>query len=130
MFSMLKCNSAPGRSFVLHATDEVCPDYFNPGLAPTHVLGYRTDEYKLGVYANWDPSTSNIALDSLELEFYDYSTESGRMELDSTPDDPRVQPLVDQLIEHIIPGELQQGLPAPFRGIQQAAKIAHLKYRD
>jgi uncharacterized sulfatase len=130
MFSMLKCKDAPGRSFVLHATDEVCPDYFNPSLVPTHVLGYRTDEYKLGVYANWDPSTSNIALDSLELEFYDYSTESGRMELDSTPEDPRVQPLVDQLIERIIPGELQQALPAPFRAIQQGAQIAHLKYRD
>jgi len=130
MYAMLRSNSAPGRSFILHATDEICPDYYNPTMAPTHVLGYRTEEYKLGVYANWDPSTSNITLDSMQLEFYDYSTESGRMELDSTPDDARVQPLLDQLIEQIIPGELQQALPVPFRVIQEGAKTAHLKYRD
>jgi len=130
MFSMLKSNSAPGRPFILHATDEVCPDYYNPTMAPTHVRGYRTEEYKLGVYADWDPSTSNITLDSVLLEFYDYSTESGRMELDSNPDDARVQPLLDQLIEQIIPGELQQPLPVPFRVDQLLSKKAHLKYRD
>ncbi len=130
MYPMLKSKEAPGRSFVLHATDEACPDFFNPTLAPTHVLGYRTDEYKLGVYANWDSSTANIALDSIQLEFYDYSTETGRLELDSSPEDDRVQPLLDQLIERIIPGELQEPLPVPLRLEQLASKKAHLAYRD
>jgi hypothetical protein len=83
MISMLKSAKAPGRPYVLYATDETAPNYFNFNVAPTHILGLRTEEGKLGVYAEWFPFTSQIIRRSIELEFYDYSTRRGRLELDS-----------------------------------------------
>ncbi len=49
MISMLKSASAPGRPYVLYATDEIAPKFFNYLNAPTHVLGLRTPDAKLGV---------------------------------------------------------------------------------
>ncbi|AXC10627.1 Choline-sulfatase [Acidisarcina polymorpha] len=129
MLSMLKSKDAPGRPYVLHATDEIAPDYFNPGGAPTHVLGYRTDAFKFGVYADWLKTTSIIKKSSAEFEFYDYATERGRMELENTTCDPRAEEAFQLLTNYIIPNELQQKLPPPYRLKQIESKVAHLVYR-
>jgi uncharacterized sulfatase len=97
MISMLKSADAPGRPYVQFATDEVMANYFNFNSAPTHVLGIRTEDTKLGLYAEWVPPTSHIISRSIELEFYDYSTISGQLELNNTASsDPRVTPMVEK----------------------------------
>jgi uncharacterized sulfatase len=130
MISMLKSARAPGRDYVLYATDEATPLYFNFNAAPTHVLGLRTEECKLGLYADWIPLTSQIIRPTIELEFYDYSTARGRLELDSRPDDRRVRRMVQTLLGNLVPNELQQRLPGRLGLQQELAKIAHLAYRE
>jgi arylsulfatase A-like enzyme len=138
MISMLKSKDAPGRPYVLLATDEIAPNVYNPGNAPTHVLGLLTDtslmgtlanEYKFGISAPWVPLTSNIDLTQEQLEFYDYSTASGQMELVNNLMDPRVPPTLTALVNNIIPNELQQPLPPSLRTQQLESKAAHLVYR-
>jgi uncharacterized sulfatase len=130
MIPMLKSTSAPGRPYLLHATDEVSPDFFNWLNAPGHVLGIRTEAGKLGVYSDWFPATSVINQSSVQTEFYDYSTESGRLELDNTvQDNHQARKLYRRLLHEIIPNELQQPLPPPLRLQQEKSKVAHLIYR-
>jgi arylsulfatase A-like enzyme len=129
MISMLKSKDAPGRPYVLLATDEIAPNVYNFNSAPTHVLGFRTDEYKFGISAPWFPTTSDIVVNQGELEFYDYSTTGGQMELINTPDDPRAQQTLAALLNNIIPNELQQPLPPRLRLQQLGSKAAHLIYR-
>jgi uncharacterized sulfatase len=130
MISMLKSASAPGRPYLLHATDEVSPDFFNWLNAPGHVLGIRTEAGKLGVYSDWFPATSVINQSSAQFEYYDYSTESGRLELDNTvQDNRRARILYRRLLREIIPNELQKPLPPPLRFEQEKSKVAHLIYR-
>lgn len=129
MISMLKSSRAPGRSYVLHATDEIAPKIYNDQNAPTHVLALRTDEYKFGISAQWKLASSHIVRSSGELEFYDYDTERGRMELENNQTDPRAQQTLDWLLNDIIPNELQQPLPPNLRLQQLRSKAAHLAYR-
>jgi uncharacterized sulfatase len=118
MISMLKSPRAPGRRYVLFATDEIVFDYLNFNKAPLHVVGLRLEDSKLGIYAHWLPLTSQI-VGPVQKEFYDYSTKHGQLELDSNPNHPRVRGLYQQLIHNIIPHELQERLPGRL-GIQQA----------
>lgn len=129
MMAMLKNSHAPGRQYVLHATDEVAPAYYNFNNAPTHVLGLRTEDFKFGVYADWHPGTGRIDQSSAQLEFYDYSIEGGRLELTSTPDDPRASQTFRALLHTIIPNELQAPLPSDLRIAQLASEAAHLLFR-
>jgi hypothetical protein len=132
---MLKSANAPGRPYVLYATDEIVPDFFIFNHSPTHVLGLRTEDTKLGVYAKWLPLTSRIIPASVQLEFYDYSTTEGQLELlnlcgPNAPCDSRALAGYDNLINNIIPNELQQRLPPPLTLPQELSKIAHILYRD
>jgi uncharacterized sulfatase len=130
LIPMLRSAKAPGRDYVLFATDEIMPNYFNFNNAPTHLMGLRTNDTKLGFYAKWIPVTSKIINSSIELEFYDYSTSGGQLELDSRPDDPRVGGMVNELLNNLVPNELQQVLPGSLKSVQQQEKIAHLIYRE
>ncbi len=130
MISMLKSAHAPGRPYVLYATDEIAPGFFNFNNCPTHVLGIRTADCKLGVYADWFPATSAINRQTSQLEFYDYSTNNGQLELDNTAQsDPRVTGLYHHLLNKIVPQELQAILPPPLLLEQEKSKLAHLAYR-
>ncbi|HLH01931.1 MAG TPA: sulfatase-like hydrolase/transferase [Bryobacteraceae bacterium] len=130
MISMLRSAAAPGRPYVLYATDEIAPKFFNFNQCPTHVLGIRTPDSKLGVYADWFPATSAINRRKTQLEFYDYSTSSGQLELDNAAQsDPRVEKMYHHLLNHVIPQELQALLPPPLVREQEKSKLAHLAYR-
>ncbi len=130
MISMLKCASAPGRPYVLFATDEVIPGYFNFNKAPTHVLGLRTEDTKLGLYAKWHPLTAQIINPSIELEFYDYSTTKGQLELENRSDDPRARAMKRELLNNLLANELQQKLPGALGVQQELSKVAHLAFRE
>jgi arylsulfatase A-like enzyme len=129
MLSMLASCKAPGRRYVLHATDEIAPSYYNFNNAPSHVLGLRTQQYKLGVYAEWQTATSTIDPTTLQFEFYDYATQGGRMEMINTPSDPRAAATFKDLQQNIIPNELQALLPPSLLPAQVEAKVAHLLFR-
>jgi arylsulfatase A-like enzyme len=127
MISMLRSSRAPGRPYVLFATDEVVFEYLNFNKAPFHVVGLRLEDSKLGTYVHWKPLTSEF-VGRVQKEFYDYSTESGRLELDSNPNDPRVNNLYENLIHNIIPNELQERLPGALGVAQALSKKAHLAW--
>ena len=130
MISMLKSAEAPGRSYVLHTTDEIAPGYYNPTGAPTHIVGLRMEDTKFGAYADWFKATSKINVSSAALEFYDYTTPEGKLELMNTADsDPRSASMFQTLLNDLIPNELQAPLPGELRLEQIKSKIAHLVYR-
>jgi uncharacterized sulfatase len=136
MISMLKSASAPGRPYVLYATDEIVPDAVdvNFNRSPTHILGLRTEDTKLGVYSKWVPLTSDIIEPSKELEFYDYSTTDGKLELNNlaftNSGDPRIPSMEQHLLNDLVPNELQERLPGALGVVQEASKLAHLVYRE
>jgi arylsulfatase A-like enzyme len=130
VYSMLKCADAPGRPYILYATDEIAPDFYNFLSAPTNILGLRTDDTKLGVYADWFPLTATINPKTVQTEFYDYATNRGRLELDNRPNAPRAQTEYQELMQELIPNELEQTLPGVLALEQKKAKAAHLAFRE
>ncbi len=127
MVSMLKSPRAPGRPYVLFATDEIVFEYLNFNKAPFHVLGLRLEDSKLGAYAHWFPLTSNI-VGTVQKEFYDYSTQGGQLELDSHPHHPRANVLYQYLTHNLIPNELQESLPGSLGMQQRRSKRAELAW--
>jgi arylsulfatase A-like enzyme len=82
--SILEDPSAPGRSHVLHSTDEVLSEFaLEPyaANAPAHVLAVRTRRAKLVTYSDWRAGTTEPITDRGQSELYDYRTRSGRLEL-------------------------------------------------
>ena len=136
MYSMLKSSCAPGRSYLLFATDEIAPGYFNFNNAPTNIIGLRTNDTKVGVYSDWLPATTRIDPATVQLEFYDYSTNIGQLELISHPNDPEAEQGYEALVNNYIPNELAAPLPGSpldpnsLRFQQLKSEAAHLIYRD
>ena len=129
LLPMLRSSQAPGRDYVLLATDESVPGYYNFNKSPTHLVGIRTQEMKFGIYANWIGLTSRIADDqTLETELYDYSTAGGVAELDNLKDDLRIPALRQSLVHDIIPHELRAPLPGLLRAAQDVSQVAYLAY--
>jgi arylsulfatase A-like enzyme len=131
LIRLLRSARAPGRPYVLFATDETIPSYYNYLEAPMHVTGVRTEDAKLCIYANWRKGTTDIVVDdTLEVEYYDYSTEGGRAEVDSTPDDPRAKGLLKRLLKDLIPDQLRAPLPPRLRGPQALTHEHLVAYLD
>jgi arylsulfatase A-like enzyme len=82
--AILKDPNAPGRDFILHATDEALTEFaIEPYAAdaPLHVVAVRTQQGKLAVYSDWPEEGIEPLGEGQESELYDYSTHSGRLEL-------------------------------------------------
>jgi arylsulfatase A-like enzyme len=76
--------SAPGRPFVLHATDEIVTEFaIEPyaAYAPLHVVALRTPEAKFATYSRWRANAIDPRTHGEEVELYDYATHAGRLEL-------------------------------------------------
>jgi uncharacterized sulfatase len=130
MVSMLRSASAPGRPYVLLATDELVPGYFfYDGVPPLHVAAVRTQDAKLGTYSTWNPATGRIEPGSTQVEFYDYGTPEGILELVSNPQDPRARPLLNQLLNDLIPNELRAPLPGRYGAAQTISKADYLLFQ-
>jgi len=123
---ILQDAEAPGREFVLHATDEDGLEY-GPRLfsylqdAPFHVLGLVADDAKLGVNVHWDTATGEILPDGQEIEFYDYTTEQGRLELENSAseDNAKFVALYQTLMTDLVPNELRAPLPEVLEAVRQ-----------
>jgi hypothetical protein len=110
---------APGRDWILHATDEDVTEFASDPYAseaPRHVLALRTASAKLGVYCNWQAGGIEILPGDQETELYDYANPAGRAELENLAGGSVLEEeLYATLIDEALPGELRAPLPASLR---------------
>jgi uncharacterized sulfatase len=130
LLAMLQSAGAPGRPYVVFSTDEATPTVYNFNNSPGHIIGLRTPDAKLGVYADWVKDTIDIKLDSIQLEYYDYQTPGGRLETDNRKNDPAAVVLLQQLLTNVLPNELRAPLPSTFIPAQTDAKTRYITYVD
>jgi uncharacterized sulfatase len=128
MIPMLRSAGAAGRPYVLLVDDEQVPSTYNFNSSPGHIVGIRTQQHKLGVYANWFKGSTRIDPSTIELEFYDYATEDGRSEIHSTPGNTQVPVLRDALLHDIITNELRGPIARRWRAAQHYSERAYLRY--
>lgn len=128
MIPMLQSASAAGRDYVMLVTDELTLPAYNFNDSPLHIVGLRTKTEKLVTYGKWHGFTTRVVPKSLELEFYDYTTEGGRAETANTPHDPRVPALVKHLRDTLVPNELRAPLPGVLQYAQAQAEVQYLKF--
>ena len=116
--------AAPGRSWVLHATDEDVTEFATEpyaASAPRHVVALRSQRGKLALYSNWSPGSSTVEPAGQEFELYDYSTAAGRLELlnSAGASSALEEELWVTLEEQALPGELRAPLPASLHTAQR-----------
>lgn len=140
--------ATPGRPWIAHLTDDMSVEEMTtllksehtraafgvtelpatiPTSAPNHIVAVRTPDAKLGVYSYWRPGGMEIDTSRpIERELYDYSTPSGRGEIDNqagrNPKEAALQALIDQ---HVLP-EVRAPLPA-FLGDAQEQGLADMR---
>jgi arylsulfatase A-like enzyme len=107
---------APGREFVLHATDETVTEFaveeYAAG-APLHVVAMRTQEGKYATYSNWAEEGIDQLTEGQESELYDYGTASGRMELhNSAGEQTQLEQTMREKLHREFYDELRQPLPS------------------
>jgi uncharacterized sulfatase len=127
-FAILANPGAPGRRYALHTVDEVVPITNNYLRAPDHIIGVVSESGKLGTYTNWQRNTSTPEPRGMETEYFDYASEGGRLEIESTPDSPKAQDLLRRLFTDLIPNELQAPLPPQYQAAQQEALQGYWRY--
>jgi arylsulfatase A-like enzyme len=116
--------SAPGRDWILHATDEDVTEFASEAYAaeaPRHVVALRSQRGKLGVYFNWSPESTRIEPSGQEYELYDYSQPSGRAELlNSAGQGEALEEQLWSVLEtQALDGELREPLPSRLQGAQR-----------
>jgi arylsulfatase A-like enzyme len=114
---------APGRSYALHATDEVVTEFaVEPysSIAPIHVVGLITEEAKYGVYTHWRPNTVEPALAGQEAELYDYSTRAGQLEIDNSAGHSPLEAGLRETLTEAIAEELSAPLPSALQAAHRA----------
>ena len=107
--------TAPGRPYVLHATDEIVTEYaidLYAADAPLHIVAIRTDRAKYALYTNWAPERPEALTRGEEAELYDYSTHSGRLELHNSAGRNPLEAAMRHQLERALAEELRGALPA------------------
>ncbi len=108
---ILRNPKASGRPYVLNTTDElllgIAGNVLSPGKVPGHIIGYRTQQAKLGAYNFWRAGSIAIEPQGMEAELYDYTTEAGRWELANVSGSQRglYTQLNNQLFNNAIPNQ-------------------------
>ncbi len=112
--AMLSDPLAPGRDYVLHATDETVTEFaIEPyaAEAPLHVVALRTANAKYATYSNFAPDSIRLLDAGRETELYDYSTPDGQMELDNLAGNSALEPKLNAQLQRAIRDELREPLP-------------------
>ncbi len=116
MAAMCAHPHAPGRRWIVHATDEDVTEFASVPYAadaPRHVVALRTPESKIALYSNWAHGTMEAQQAGQEAEVYDYGTREGRMELSAQIGGSALEEELRGLLEEeAIPHELRAPLPA------------------
>ncbi len=115
---------APGRPWVLHATDEDVTEFATEPYAaeaPRHVVALRTPRGKLALYSNWSSGSIAVEPAGAEFELYEYTSPAGRAELENAAGAAGglEEELWVTLEEVAIPSELRAPLPFALRGAQR-----------
>ncbi len=114
--AILASPAAPGRPYVVHATDEIVTEYaIEPysASAPLHVVALRTEEAKYGLYANWADEQIKLLEEGQESELYDYGTHGGRLEtVNSAGQGEALEGSMRALMAQAFTQELRRPLPA------------------
>jgi arylsulfatase A-like enzyme len=111
---MLADASAPGRPYVLHATDEIVTEYaVEPyaANAPLHVVALRTAQGKYVNYSNWPVDAIEPLALGQEHELYDYASHSGRLELHNGAGHSPLEESMRAEFERAFVEELRERLP-------------------
>jgi len=106
--------AAPGRDFVVHATDETVTEFaVEPYAAdaPLHVVAVRSALGKLALYSSWPSEGTSPLSTGQEAELYDYSTQSGRMELHNAVEGSSLEDALRGQYEQAFKDELREPLP-------------------
>ncbi|WP_327144280.1 sulfatase-like hydrolase/transferase [Nocardia sp. NBC_01327] len=116
--------SAPGRPWVLHATDEFSIEESTRPFdlaPPAHILALITPAAKLVTYSHFTDGTVDFdPTRPQEFELYDYSTDRGRLELDNLAgDNPLQRQLQDLLTNVALPTEARAPLPGNLQPAQE-----------
>jgi arylsulfatase A-like enzyme len=130
--------SAPGRPYVLHATDEAVTEFaIEPYAAdaPLHVLALRTPQAKYAIYSHWAAEGIEPLAQGQEDELYDYSTHGGRLELHSAAGQSPLEETLRAQLERAFREELRAPLPhrleaAHGRGLADYFSTAQLAARN
>jgi arylsulfatase A-like enzyme len=130
--SMLGDPAAPGREYVLHATDETVTEFAiepHEASAPLHVVALRTPQAKYATYSDFAPGAIEAVKPGRETELYDYRTQQGRMELRNQAGRSSLEAQLEAQLERAIRDELRAPLPkrlrsARKRGLSDYFKIA------
>lgn len=112
--AMLRNPSAPGRRYVLHATDETVTEFaIEPYAAdaPLHVVALRTPRAKYATYSNFAAESIKPLAAAQETELYDYSTPEGRMELNNEAGHSPLEDKLVALLQRAVREELHEPLP-------------------
>jgi arylsulfatase A-like enzyme len=117
--SILADPSAPGRPYVLHATDEIVTEFAVETFAaqaPLHVLALRTPSAKYALYSHW-PSVGIAPLArGQETELYDYRTHGGRLELHNLAGHSPLEESLHATLQRALHEELSRPLPHHLGG--------------
>ena len=112
--AILASSSAPGRAFALHTTDEIVTEFATEpysAFAPLHVVAMRTPGAKFATYSNWPQGKVTPLHEGQELELYDYSSHGGRLELENSAGESRLEPQLRRLLARAYATDLHEPLP-------------------
>jgi arylsulfatase A-like enzyme len=118
---LLRDPRAPGRDYVMHATDEIVTEFAVERYAyqaPRHVIAARTKQAKLATYSHWSETSTAILTEAQEQEMYDYRTHAGRLEIDNVAGSGALYTQMHALLAQAIDEELRRPLPAYLREAQ------------
>ncbi|MHB1469423.1 MAG: sulfatase-like hydrolase/transferase [Solirubrobacteraceae bacterium] len=139
LLKMLSHPHAPGRDYVLHATDEIVTEYaarLYAADAPLHVTAIRTAKGKLALYSNWSRGGVEPLRQGQEGELYLYDTEAGRRELKNSfgsggAKEAQLRSKLERAMRlelaERVPQRLHQAYHAGFRDYRDTAADAAVK---
>ncbi len=105
---------APGRDYVLHATDETVTEFAieqYAAAAPLHVVAMRTPEAKFALYSHWGEAGIEPLSEGQESELYDYTTATGRLELHNAAEHTPLESSLRSQLQKAFAHELRKPLP-------------------
>jgi arylsulfatase A-like enzyme len=120
--AMLGDPAAPGRSYALHATDEVLTEFAllpHDAQAPLHVKGIITPTAKYATYSHWKAGTVEALAAGEESELYDYTTRGGFQEIDNRAGRHPLEQQLHSTLRQATRDELHAPLPFTLVDAQQ-----------
>jgi len=113
---------APGRPYIVHATDETVTEFAVQPFAadaPLHVVALRTASAKYASYTHWENDALTPLTQGEENELYDYSSHLGRLEVENLAGRSPLEEGMRSQLSDALRRELRAPLPARLRRAQE-----------